>query len=353
MASWKYRLFIGIIGISLLTAPAWSQEQAPPAAPAPGSDAKSYVELGGADGAKGNLAAAVAAFNQAISIDPKYAPAYFNRGLAYTLQNKPDEAVSDYSQAIQIDPTYKEAYYQRGCLKGQKGDFDEAISDFSEAIKLDPKYGQAYYQSGHVKYFKGDLDGALDELNQSLSLNPNFSVCYFIRGLIRHAQGHREEATLDFQKSFGLGFPNAAFWVWISEMENGQPVLARKDLLDAMGKSNLFKPDDWPSQVGNFLLEKNTRTELMAKAKTDSASETSDHLCEAWFYSGMHDRLSGGSKEAQECFAQAIATGSKGSEEFIEAGREAAQPQTPQPPQSPQPPQTSQSPQPPQSPQTP
>src|ERR1019366_402120 len=41
--SWKYWLFVGILEISLLTAPARSQQQASPTAPPPGADAKSYV----------------------------------------------------------------------------------------------------------------------------------------------------------------------------------------------------------------------------------------------------------------------------------------------------------------------
>jgi hypothetical protein len=39
--------------------------------------------------------------------------------------------------------------------------------------------------------------------------------------------------------------------------------------------------------------------------------------------------FSGDSKGAQDCFAKAVATGSKGSEEFVEAGREAAKLQKP------------------------
>ena len=329
MASWKYWLFIGVLEISLLATPAQSQQPASPTAPAPGSDAKSYVAYGIANGAKGDLDGAIKAFNEAIKIDPKYAPAYYYRGFAYSVQNKPDQAISEYTQVIQIDPKYKEAYYQRGTLKGQNGDFDGALADFGEVIKLDPKYAPAYYNLGHVHYFKGDLDGALNEINQALRLNPNFSLSYYIRGLIQHAQGHRVEATADFQKSLGLGFPYAAFWVWITEMESVQKDAAGKDLAYALDKPDLFKPSDWSSQIGNFLLGKITQDQLMAQAKAGSAAELNGRLCEAWFYSGMLKRLSGDPKAAQDCFAQAIATGSKSSEEFAEANREAAELQKP------------------------
>lgn len=331
MESWRIWLFIGALGVSSITT--WAQTPStspappttpPPSAPAAGADAKAYVDYGAANGARGDLDGAIAAFDQAIKIDPKYAPAYFFRGRALSLQNKPDEAIANYTQTIQIDPNYAEAYYQRGSLQGEKGDFDDAISDFTQVIKLDPKYAPAYYNRGHVQYFKGDLDSAFDEINQALALDPTFPFSYFIRGLVRHAQGHREEALADFQKSAGLNFPYAVYWVWITEMEAGQTLQAQKDLSDALARPECFKPDDWPSQIGNFIRERITRDQLMAKAKTDNPAETSGRLCEAWFYVGEKSLLSGDAREARECFTQAVATQSKGSEEFIEANRELA-----------------------------
>ena len=316
----RYSFYFVILGIHSLLAPAWAQEQTP--SPAPTATARDYVEQGTDSGAKGDLDAAIAAFDQALSIDPKYAPAYFFRGKAHALQNKPDDAIADYSKVIQYDPNNKEAYFQRGSLRGQEGDFDEAISDFSAVIKLDPKNAPAYFQLGHAKYFKGDLDGAADDLNQSLTLEPGFSIGYFIRGLLRHAQQHQALAASDFQKSASLGFPNAAFWIWITEMENDQHGVAQTDLQYALSKPESFKPDDWPSQIGNFLLNNITQDQLMAKAKTKSATETEGRLCAAWFYAGMLKQISGDTKGARDCFAHAIATGSKGSEEFVEANRE-------------------------------
>jgi len=319
-------MLIGIVEVCLLATPAWCQPAATASAPPTGSDAKAYVAYGISNGAKGDLDAALAAFDQALKLDPKYAPAYYNRGYAHALQNKTDAAIADYAQAIQIDPNYKEAYYQRGSLMGQKGNFDNAISDFAAVIKIDPKYAPAYYNRGHVEYFKGDMDDALQQINQALLLDPNFTFSYFIRGLILHAQGHREEALADFQKSTGLGFPYAAYWVWITEMEGGQAIDARKDLVDALTKPETFKPDDWPSQIGNFLLEKTTQTDLMAKAKTGPPTEINGRLCEAWFYAGMHNLLTGDPKVARDCFTAAVATGAKGSEEYVEANRELALP---------------------------
>jgi tetratricopeptide (TPR) repeat protein len=297
---------------------------AAPEAPGPNAGAKEYVDFGASTGARGDLDGAVAAFDSAISLDPKYAPAYYNRGYAKSLQDKTDEALENFDQAIQLDPNYRDAYYQRGNLKGQHGDFDGAIADFKQDVRIDPNFAPAYYSIGHVYYFKGDEEGALAQIEKSLTLNPRFSFCYFIRGLIRHAQGHRGDATADFQKSLGFNFPYAAFWLFICESENGQRGLARGDLTDALSKPQTFKPGEFPSDIANFLLERITQDDLIAKAKTAKEAVRKDELCGAWFYAGVVRRLTGDTAGAKDCFTQAIATDSKGSEEFVEANRELA-----------------------------
>lgn len=65
--------------------------------------------------------------------------AYFNRGVAWSGQNKYDLAIADYTAAIKIEPKYREAYNNRGNAYRRKGDHALAIADYTEAIKLNPK----------------------------------------------------------------------------------------------------------------------------------------------------------------------------------------------------------------------
>jgi len=320
-----FAVFCLSLGMTVLTLPG-AQAQAPavqpaPSEPAAGSNAEAWVKFGISHGVAGDLDGAIAAFNEAIKIDPKWASAYQSRGHAHSIQHKLDEAIADDDQAIAIDPNYQEAYYDRGVAKAQKGDFDGALADFNRTLELNSKYIPAYYNRGHVKYFKGDLDGTLADLNQAILLDPNSSLSYFIRGLTRRAKNDREGAAVDFQQSATNGYPEAALWLWIVKMKSGEQGAARSDLSDFLGKAQLFKPDSWPLQVGNFLLEKMTQDELLAKAKADGDP---DHVCEAWFYSGVVKHFAGDTKGAAECFQQAIAKGSKVSEIYIEAQREAS-----------------------------
>jgi tetratricopeptide (TPR) repeat protein len=290
----------------------------------PNADARAYVDHGAASGARGDLDGAISAFNTAIRLDPKFAPAYYNLGYAKSLQNKADEAMQAYNQAIQLDPNYRDAYNQRGNLKGENGDFDGASADFQQVIRIDPKFAVAYYNLGHVYYFTGDLEGAVKQLNQALALDPNLPYAYFIRGLVRHAQGHNSDATSDFRKSLGFNFPDAAFWVFLCETQDGLGDAARENLSDALSKPDVFKPDDFPTAVGNFLLGRLPQDNLLAKATAAKESERADFTCAAWFYAGVMERIGRNVAAARDCFTKAIATDSKGSEEYVEAKREMA-----------------------------
>src|SRR6267154_2690128 len=87
---------------------------------------------------KGDYDRAIADCNEAIRLDPQYAPAYSNRGNAWSGKGDNDRAIADLNEAIRLDPRYASAYYNRGNAWSEKGDNDRAIADHNEAIRLDP-----------------------------------------------------------------------------------------------------------------------------------------------------------------------------------------------------------------------
>jgi tetratricopeptide (TPR) repeat protein len=85
---------------------------------------------------KGQWDKAIAEYNEAIELDPKYADAYFNRGAAYGSKGQYDQAISDFTKAVEINPKYAFAYNNRGITWYNKGDYDRACSDFQKACAL-------------------------------------------------------------------------------------------------------------------------------------------------------------------------------------------------------------------------
>ncbi len=49
-----------------------------------------------------------------------------------------DRAIADLDEAIRLDPLYARAYVERGLAFQDKGDLERAIADHSEAIRREP-----------------------------------------------------------------------------------------------------------------------------------------------------------------------------------------------------------------------
>jgi tetratricopeptide (TPR) repeat protein len=112
------------------------------------------------------LEQALADYDQAIALDPQYAAAYNNRGIAYANLGDLEQAIADYDQALALDPQDALAYNNRGNAYRTLGDLEQAIA-------LDPQYAQAYYNRGIAYYDLDDLEQAIADFRRCLELAPN------------------------------------------------------------------------------------------------------------------------------------------------------------------------------------
>jgi tetratricopeptide (TPR) repeat protein len=129
-----------------------------------------YNRRGLAYKAKGDIDRAIADYTQAITLDPKLAPARYNRGVAYTASGDLNRAIADYTEAIAIDAKNEEAYKHRGLVYKAKGDLDRAIADYTQVIAINPKLADSYYERGLAYKTKGDLHRANADFMKSGSL---------------------------------------------------------------------------------------------------------------------------------------------------------------------------------------
>ena len=120
---------------------------------------------------KGDTDRAIADYTEAIRLDPKFAIAYNNRGLAYRDKGDTDRAIADFTEAIRLDPKFANAYASRGVAYRDKGDMDRAIADYTEAIRLDPKLAIAYVNRGLAYEKLADFARARSDFNATLGLS--------------------------------------------------------------------------------------------------------------------------------------------------------------------------------------
>jgi tetratricopeptide (TPR) repeat protein len=150
---------------------------------------------------------AIADYDQAIALDPKYAAAYNNRGAAYYAQGEYKLAIADFSKAIELAPDDPAAYNNRGLIYPDQGEYELAIADFNKAIALDPKDSKTYSNRGLTYADQGKYDLAIADHNKAIALDPEDPVAYYNRGVAYYAQGKYELAIADYTKAIKLS-PN-------------------------------------------------------------------------------------------------------------------------------------------------
>ena len=82
----------------------------------------------------------LAAYQNAIKLDPKFKEAYTNLAQLHREAGNGDEAVRVFKRAINLDATYLHAAHLYGlCLHGM-GRTREALAQFQSCLKLDPAH---------------------------------------------------------------------------------------------------------------------------------------------------------------------------------------------------------------------
>ncbi|MCA9521580.1 MAG: tetratricopeptide repeat protein [Myxococcales bacterium] len=88
-------------------------------------------------GQKGQFDDAMESFRKAIELDPKYAKAYFNLGLAYQFKKLHPASVPHFLKAIELEPDYALAYYRLGISWFEMEAYKAAIAAYERAIELE------------------------------------------------------------------------------------------------------------------------------------------------------------------------------------------------------------------------
>jgi len=93
---------------------------------------------------------ALSALDQAIEGNPRFAEAFYNRGLTHFFMNDLDLAIEDFDHSLELGFDDVLLYRNRGNAYSRKGDVERALSDYAQAIALEPENGGVYLNRGQV-----------------------------------------------------------------------------------------------------------------------------------------------------------------------------------------------------------
>ena len=150
--------------------------------------------------------------NNAIKLQPNYAPAFNSRGNAYADLGKYQRAIKDYNEAIRLKPDYVIAYINRGDAYFGLSQYKRAIEDCNKAINMKPDNSVAYSNRGKAYAKLGQYQLAIEDFNEAIRLHTNNINAYNNRGLTYLLQGNNDLGCLDAQKTCSRGFCKVLEW---------------------------------------------------------------------------------------------------------------------------------------------
>ncbi len=138
------------------------------------SDPAAHYNLGTALTQAGLLDDAVASYERALTLRPRYARALSNLADTLVVLGRQDEAIARYEAAVRADPLMPEAHNNLGAALWRKGDLLRAERELKEALRLRPGYAEAYFNLGHAAVKDGRLPDAAGHFRLAASLKPEW-----------------------------------------------------------------------------------------------------------------------------------------------------------------------------------
>ena len=154
-----------------------------------------------------NPESAIADFDRAIAMSPKFALAYFARAMARTLQHNIMKAAE-----ITEQPAVPQADAQSMRMLRERSEHEAmaaVIADYDEVLQLSPKNVYALFNKAGVYIQLSDYTSALSCLTTALEYKVDFGEAYYNRGLVYLRLGNKERGFSDLSKAGELGIMSA------------------------------------------------------------------------------------------------------------------------------------------------
>ena len=138
---------------------------------------------------KGNVEAALSAFDQAAMLDPRFADAHAARGEAlwakYVATNDPafaQSAIAAGTEALRLGPDRAQVRYSLAVTLENSGRLEEAIEELQHTLALQQNHDDARRRLGQVLARQGRIDEAIVEFDKAIALRPRYWGHHYAKG---------------------------------------------------------------------------------------------------------------------------------------------------------------------------
>ncbi|HXS75882.1 MAG TPA: tetratricopeptide repeat protein [Terracidiphilus sp.] len=165
------------------------------------NDADAHYLLGRTKFNENDYHGAIASFERAIALHPKYVEAENNIGLAWRELNEMEKARTAFETAIEwqgTSPADAQPFLNLGKLYGDQHQPDKAISYLNRASDLAPANPTIHEELSHIFAAQNEMQKAQSELEKAIALAPNISSLHYQLGQIYRKQGLAAKAQQEF-----------------------------------------------------------------------------------------------------------------------------------------------------------
>jgi protein O-GlcNAc transferase len=157
--------------------------------------------------------AALAGIERAIALDPHYAEAHLNRGIAYGQLKRHDEAIGAFDRALTLNPNLATAWLGYGNVLFELQRRDEALTAYGKALSLKPDSAEAWLGRGNIFFGLKRYDEAVAAYDKALSFKPDLAEAWLGRGNVFFDLKRYDEAFAAHDKALSFKLDSAKAWV--------------------------------------------------------------------------------------------------------------------------------------------
>jgi TolB-like protein/Tfp pilus assembly protein PilF len=233
-----------------------------------------------------SLGKSIRCFEQAIEIDPGYAPAYAGLADAHLTQldynHLPPRdafAVANHAvlHALRLDDTLAEPHTSFGHLRMHQFDWQSAEHQFTRAIELNPGYGTAHYYYGNLLAAFGRFDQALAEANRALEVDPMSATTRQNRLFILYLARRYDEGLEGVDETLDIDPTYTALYYYVGQVYERQGEYQRA--IEAFRKvSPTHKPSTVLAAIGHAFAMAGNRGEAIEVLKQLEEVSTREYV---------------------------------------------------------------------------
>ncbi|XP_078089235.1 uncharacterized protein ttc6 [Mustelus asterias] len=139
---------------------------------------------------------ALISFQKALDLEPEVpevkvanklkerAEMYYNMGLCYTELSKLRKAIDSFNNTLKFNPKFAKAYYQRGLCRMKLHDVN-CVQDFHRALEINPQLFEAYHL-------------AVEDLTSAINIDDTCILSYFNRAVCYQQANDLQKALKDY-----------------------------------------------------------------------------------------------------------------------------------------------------------